>query len=28
VQDYEQLPENSEAMVKIAMIRIMVRRLA
>jgi len=28
VQDYEQFPENSEAMVKIAMIRIMVRRLA
>jgi len=28
VQDYEQLPENSEAMIKIAMIRIMVRRLA
>lgn len=28
VQDYEQLPENAEAMVKIAMIRIMVRRLA
>ena len=28
VQDYEPLPEHSEAMVKIAMIRIMVRRLA
>ena len=28
VQDYEQLPENAEAMLQIAMIRIMVRRLA
>jgi putative transposase len=28
VQDDEPLPENAEAMVKIAMIRIMVRRLA
>jgi transposase len=28
VQDYEQLPENSEAMLQIAMIRIMLRRLA
>jgi transposase len=28
VQDYEQLPENVEAMLQIAMIRIMLRRLA
>ena len=28
VQDYEQLPENAEAMLQIAMIRIMLRRLA
>ena len=28
VQDYEQLPENAEAIIRIAMIRIMVRRLA
>jgi len=28
VQDYEQLPENAEAMLQIAMVRIMLRRLA
>jgi transposase len=28
VQDYEQLPENAEAMLQIAMIRIVLRRLA